>query len=1025
MHRIDSHSSHQRSKPSPGPRVCDPQQLRNAQRAKTVSKPTSVTGCCGSKTRGPNALASVRFALTAFLAIASFTLSAAPAQREAWTTSRIIDSPEPPPPYTVERRFPNLEFKNPVEFVAEPGSDRWWMVELDGKVWTFKNDNGVTTRELAIDLKHAIGPKTRAYGLAFHPDYETNRQIYLCYITDQKQENGTHVSEFRVDKAPPPVVDSKSERILIRWRSGGHNGGSLKFGPDGFLYISTGDSEVPSPPDPLNTGQDVSDLLASILRIDVDRAEGGLNYAVPRDNPFIGVGDARPEIWAFGFRNPWRMSFDRKTGELWVGDVGWELWEMVFRIERGGNYGWSIMEGSQQTVKPDNPRGPAPISPPIAEHPHTEAMSVTGGFVYHGDRLPGLKGAYLYGDYVTGKMWALRARQGVRKSLEEIATTNLRVICFGEGHDGEIYAVDYNGGIHRFVENQANDASAAFPRKLSETGLFASTRNQTPAKGVIPYYINVEPWSDHATGNRFVAIPDLGRLGVHKQNNPGIGIIRGKWSFPTNSVVAKTVLLEMERGNPDSSRRLETQVLHFDGLNWNPYNYIWNDDQTDATLSGPEASERVFEIADKSAPNGKRKQTWHFASRAECMLCHTPRGGVIYGFTPEQLDGIHGSGNDLDRLSALGLFKQPVNRKKLKRMPAPHDSSATLESRARAYLHVNCSHCHMRGGGGTAVFDVRHPLTTDKTLLIDTPPSQGAFGIEDARIVAPGRPFHSTLPYRMAKLGSGRMPHFGSNLVDQEGVRLMLDWISAMPAPEFTKAQPWNWDQFERMLQTLPDGPKAARNAAIDQHLSDTANALRLARAVQEPAFAAQLKQELIARAATHPKPETRDLFERFLPEDQRAKRLGTSFDPSVVLSKQGDASRGRQVFFRESVQCINCHRLENRGRELGPDLSKIGAKYPRAQLLKHLTEPSKFIDPKFIAYEIETKDDESLSGFIVKRTEKALTLKTVNAETVTIKRGDYVSIRPSTISTMPFGILQSLTTQEAADLLTFLGTLK
>ncbi len=1025
MHPFDFRGFPPHSNPSPGPRVCAPQQSRFERGPGPQARPLPTASHCGSQTRGPRTFTILQFALAALLTFTSITLSAAPSEREAWTTSRIVGSPEPPPPYTVERRFPNLEFKNPLEFVAEPGSDRWWMVELEGKVWTFRNDNGVATRELAIDLKQVHGPKTRIYGLAFHPDYETNRQIYICYILGPKLENGTVVSEFRVDKAPVPVVDPNSERILIRWLSGGHNGGSLKFGPDGCLYITTGDAEVPSPPDPLNTGQDVSDLLSSILRIDVDRADGGLNYAVPKDNPFIGVGDARPEIWAFGFRNPWRMSFDRETGELWVGDVGWELWELVFRVERGGNYGWSIMEGSQQTVKPNNPRGPAPITPPIAEHPHTEAMSITGGFVYRGNRLPGLKGAYLYGDYVTGKMWALRAKRGVRQGLEEIATTNLRVICFGEDHDGEVYAVDYNGGIYRFVKNQANDASAAFPKKLSETGLFSSTRDHNPAKGVIPYSINVEPWSDHATGERLVAIPDLGRLDIHKRNDPGIGIIRGNWSFPTNSVLAKTLSIETERGNPASRRRLETQVLHFDGLNWNPYNYIWNDAQTDASLAGPEASERILEIADKSAPGGKRRQTWHFASRAECMLCHSARGGVIYGFTPEQLDGAHGNGNTLNRLTSLGLFKQPVNRNKLKRMPAPDDASADLESRARAYLHVNCSHCHMRGGGGTAVFDVRHPLATDKTLLIDTPPSQGVFGIEDARIVAPGRPFHSTLPYRMAKLGSGRMPHFGSNLVDEKGVRLMLDWISAMPAPDAATAQPWNWKQFKRVLQTLPDAPTATRNAAIDQHLSDTANALRLVRAVQEHDFNAALKKELIARAAAHPKPETRDLFERFLPEEQRAKRLGTSFDPQVVLSLKGDASRGRNVFFRESVQCINCHRLDNRGRELGPDLSKVGAKYPKAQLLEHLTAPSQFIDLKYAAFEVETTDDESISGFIVNRSEKVITLKTLNAETITFKRGDIASIRQSAISTMPLGILQSLTAAEAADLLAFLETLK
>ncbi len=934
----------------------------------------------------------------------------AAATRAPWTVSRIHGSPEPPPPYTVERRFPAVEFKNPVEMVAEPGSDRWWIVEVDGKVWTFSNDNETGSRELALDLKQ-ITPKARAYGLAFHPDYETNRQIYVCYILDQGLDNGTLVSEFRVDKAPVPVVDPKSERVLIRWRSGGHNGGSLQFGPDGFLYISTGDSEVPSPPDPLNTGQDLSDLLASILRIDVDRADGGLNYAIPADNPFIDLKNARPEIWAYGLRNPWRMSFDRETGELWVGDVGWELWEMVYRIQRGGNYGWSVMEGSQQTVKPDNPRGPTPIIPPIAEHPHTEAMSVTGGFVYRGSRLPGLRGAYLYGDWVTGKMWALRANRGVRQNLREIAATSLQIICYGQGLDGEVLVVDYAGGIYRLTPNASDDASASFPRKLSETGLFASVAGLRPAKGVIPYDINVEPWADHATGQRLLAVPNLGKLGVHRKNNPALGVLRGEWSFPSNSVLAKTLSLEMEEGNPASRRRLETQILHFNGLAWMPYNYIWNEEQTDAVLAGPEASERILTIKDPAAPGGVRSQTWHFASRAECMLCHTPRGGVIYGFKPEQLDRQQSAGgNQLDHLQNAGLFEEPVNRRKYKRMEPPHDDSVDLDSRARAYLHVNCSHCHMQGGGGTAVFDVRHNIPTDRTKLIDTPVSQGAFGITDARIVAPGRPFHSLLPYRMAKLGAGRMPHFGSSVVDEEGLRLMLDWIAGMQGPA------------SRPSWTLPS---FSGDDAVNEYLADTSNALRAIRAMREPGFDGSLKQKLIDRGAAQPNPEVRDLFERFLPDERRARRLGTSFASATVLSRKGDIGRGRAVFFHESLQCVNCHRVQGRGRELGPDLGRIGAKYTASQLLEHITQPSKFIDPQFVAYEAETRDDASVTGFLVKRTATMVVLKNVNAELIELPRSEVVTLRPSAISTMPVGILQALTADEAADLLAFLGSLK
>src|SRR5436309_900374 len=171
----------------------------------------------------------------------------------------------------------------------------------------------------------------------------------------------------------PPRCDPKSEKILITWLAGGHNGCDMHFGPDGFLYISTGDGADPNPPDRLDTGQDLSDLLSSILRIDVDREDPGKPYAVPPDNPFVNMAGARPEIWSYGFRNPWRMSFDRATGDLWVGDVGWELWEMVYRVTKGGNFGWSVMEGRQQ-VRPEAKRGPTPILPPALDFPHTEAI---------------------------------------------------------------------------------------------------------------------------------------------------------------------------------------------------------------------------------------------------------------------------------------------------------------------------------------------------------------------------------------------------------------------------------------------------------------------------------------------------------------------------------------------------------------------------------------------------------------------------------------------------------------------------
>lgn len=192
--------------------------------------------------------------------------------------------------------------------------------------------------------------------------------------------------------------------VLLEWPSGGHNGGGLKFGPDGMLYLGTGDGSGIA--DSLETGQDLSDLLGAILRLDVDHAEGGKNYAIPKDNPFLKTPGARPEIYAYGLRQPWRFSFDAKTGDFWCGDVGQDLWEMVYKIQRGGNYGWSVREG-KYPFRPDRKLGPSPILPPLIEHHHADFRSITGGFVYHGSRLPELKGGYIYGDFDTGRIWGL------------------------------------------------------------------------------------------------------------------------------------------------------------------------------------------------------------------------------------------------------------------------------------------------------------------------------------------------------------------------------------------------------------------------------------------------------------------------------------------------------------------------------------------------------------------------------------------------------------------------------------------
>ncbi len=644
------------------------------------------------------------------------------APRVPLTTSHVTGAPEPPPPYITPRIFPKLHFKNPLEMVVAPGSDRWYVVEQDGRIFSFPNHQDCSHADLFLDIGKQIrmpenGVLGDTYGLAFHPKFAENHFCYVCYVVNGKGNvqlpNGTRVSRFRVSDTNPPRIDPASEKILITWLGGGHNGGSLKFGPDGFLYISAGDGGFPNPPDPRNTGQDISDLLSSILRIDVDHPSGDLPYTIPADNPFVKTPGARGEVWAYGLRNPWRMSFDRQTGDLWAGDVGWELWESIDRIKKGGNYGWSIMEGPQP-VYPDTKRGPTPIIPPNFAYPHTDACSIIGGYVYRGKRLKELTGSYICGDWETRRMWSTRFDGDKPISHRELVSGGPRFVAFGEAHDGELYILDYDlGTIHEIQPNPDSGSNAKFPTRLSETGLFASVPDDRTAPGVVPFSIVAAQWADHATAERFIALPGMSSVDVHREpvDVPGT-MFKGQFMFPKDGLLMKTFSLEMESGNPALRKRLETQLLHFNGREWHGYSYRWNDEQTDATLVESAGQDRVLTVGDPKAPGGKRIQTWHYPSRHECMLCHNPWADYRLAFTLPQL----AKDDQIRRLEKMAVIKFVADPPEEfpdpdKKPPAtlvnPYDTSADLNQRARSYLHVNCSHCHQFGAGGTADIELR------------------------------------------------------------------------------------------------------------------------------------------------------------------------------------------------------------------------------------------------------------------------------------------------------------------------------
>ncbi len=941
------------------------------------------------------------------------------AERIPWTTSRIHGTPEPPLPYIVERAFPNLKFDRPMEAATLPGTNRLVVIEQGGKVFSFPNDNDCAKADLCGDIKQFEPETGECYAITFHPRFAENRFAYVWILLDSHgkpgRDDGTRIVRFRVTEGKVPRLDFTSGKRIISWLGGGHNGGNMRFGPDGMLYISTGDGGMAEPPDGRVTGQDISDLLASVLRIDVDHPDPDKAYSIPKDNPFVSTPDARGEVWAYGLRNPWRMAFDPKSGELYAGDVGWELWEMIWRIQRGGNYGWSITEGGKQDVRPDRLRGPTPILPPLVAHPHEDAASITGGEFYHGKRLPELEGAYIYGDWQMGTFWSLRAAGDRVTELRELCHTPLMPVGFGITPDGELVICDHaGGGLWQLARNPQTGRQANFPRKLSETGLFTDAAKQTPSPGVLPYTINAQRWADHATSERWVAFPETSGAVVADKS---MGVLEtGRWIFPADGVLAKTYSLELERGNPATRRRIETQVLHYDGAQMAAYSYRWNDSQTDADLVPARGDEVLLSVKDSAAPEGLVAQKWRFFSRVECIRCHSLWNNGAPGFSALQLTRVtpDSPGHQLDTFTRLGITPDEP------KLVDPYGTRGSAEVRARSYLHANCGTCHRFNGGGAVPAFMNIEKSLGESRLVRAKPVQGDFGMPEAQLIAPGDPARSVILYRMATAGRGHMPYLGGRLVDDRGLLAVRDWIAGMKSnpKDLLPATLNQREAEEAMLARLKTGD----GAALDPLLASPSGALSVALALVEGSLTGDLRAQAIARGSASPDPARRDLFERYLPESQRRQVLGSDIKPAELLAMKGDAARGKTLFM---AVCAACHAAQGAGIDFGPELSKIGAKWNRQAMVEQILFPSKILEPQWQLATVTLTSKEAKVGFIAARNDDELTLKMAGGVTEKIPAKKVASATTQRVSLMPEGLLQSLTAQEAADLLEFLASLK
>lgn len=668
---------------------------------------------------------------------------------------------------TLERAFPALSFDQPLYLLQAPGDDtRWFVLEKTGRIQVFDNQASVATSSVFLDLSTVVNTSSEGglLGLAFAPDFATSGRAYVSYTGFGAGGAGMRSIIARFQSPDGGLtLDPGSEQVLLTIAQpfNNHNGGGIIFGPDGYLYVAIGDGG--SGGDPQNNAQNTHNLLGAFLRLDVS---GSNDYQVPAGNPFAGnprcpegSGTAPcPELFAWGLRNPWRFSFDHASGRLWAGDVGQNAREEINLIEAGGNYGWRFREG----LICYNPAADCPTAglvDPVLDYPHSEGRSVTGGYVSRGATLPGLEGRYLFGDFVSGRLWALVTDADGSYGKTLLAATGLPIASFGAANDGELFVVDFGGSLYRIAPTGTApvDTIAA---NLADTGCVDPAAPSSPASGLIPYRPQAPFWSDGASKERWLALPEGTTVGLDDE---------GGFVLPAGAVLLKHF-------RRDESL-LETRLFmrHPDGV-WAGYTYAWNDTQT--------AAHRVTGGA-HTAMDGR---AWQYPSEAECLQCHTAAAGRVLGLERAQLNGpmtypaTGRTANQLLTLDAIGVISPPLGATP-EELPALSDpyGDAPLEERARAWLHTNCAGCHRPGGPTPSDLDLRFGVSLSEMSACQVPGTTSSdLGVNDARLLVPGAAERSLIWLRPGRRDAHAMPPVGSLEVDSPGLAVLRAWIESL-----------------------------------------------------------------------------------------------------------------------------------------------------------------------------------------------------------------------------------------------------
>jgi uncharacterized repeat protein (TIGR03806 family) len=672
----------------------------------------------------------------------------------------------PPPAASVklERVFESVVFKRPMVMAQIPGDkSRWFVAQRNGVIVSFPIASPPANPPVVADVAQLSGKPVHEdfeagfLGFAFHPKFAQNGRLYVTFSTNGSVGYGSEVGY--ITSTDNGASFTSYTRVLLFDRPRlEHNGGGIAFGNDGYLYLSFGDGT-----ESLN-GQSTNTFFGKVLRIDVDNVPAGKTYGIPNGNPYK-AGGGLPEIFARGFRNPYRLSIDRGTGDVWVGDVGDAAYEEVNRVQLGGNYGWPCREGKHdhQNVNPAACPSKTGIIDPLVEHEHAptpNSRAIAGGIVYRGAAMPAFHGSYLYSDVVRLEAWALGPDWATGTPTSKLINETgpqFGWTSWAEDNDGEVYAIAlFQDAIHKLVPVAAGQVST-FPDRLSKTGCVDPANATKLAPGVVPYAVNAQLWSDGAEKDRALAVPDGKTIDVKPD---------GDFDLPVGSVLMKSFSL--------AGKRVETRLLvHHDDGDWAGYTYEWNDEQTDAVLL-PSAKTKT--VGDR---------LWTYPSRTDCPRCHTSGAGRSLGLELGQLNGdfVYPStnrlSNQLATLEHIGMLSAPLGKpfSEIVAYPPPF-GSAPLEARARAYLHANCSGCHRPEGGGVrATMDLRFgtPLAATKTCGVSS--ELDDLGVASANLLAPGAPDKSLISLRMHASGANRMPPLATRLNHDEGMTMIDEWI--------------------------------------------------------------------------------------------------------------------------------------------------------------------------------------------------------------------------------------------------------